>query len=205
MNERGDLEKWKVLRLRERFSTTFTGQRNSFSHLVSRFGRFACDFHTWGMEFVELGAAVQQTINEIPTNLQSTVFRWSYWRCLATAAADRRRWVHGNGSTLNISHGFLAGKASLDSYRRCWFVDIIAIFIGFHVITAQARCLWDIWLQPIYWLVVRYFGKSDFPVIICYDVFLHCSGNIAVWSSAHHFVLNNRFFSFASTPLWVNA
>lgn len=75
MNEHGDLEKWKVLRLRERFSTTFTGQRNSFSHLVSCFGRFARDFHTWGMEFVELGAIVQQTINEIPKNLQSTVFR----------------------------------------------------------------------------------------------------------------------------------
>lgn len=91
MNGHRDLEKWKVLRLRERFSTTFTGQRNSFSHLVSRFGRFACDFRTWGMEFVVLGAIVHQVINETPKNLQSTVFRWSYWRCLAPAAADRRR------------------------------------------------------------------------------------------------------------------
>jgi len=74
------------------------------------------------MEFVESGAIVQQTINEIPKNLQSTVFRWSHGRCLATAAADRRRWVHGNGSTLKISHGFLAGKASLESFRR--FVEI---------------------------------------------------------------------------------
>lgn len=90
-------------------------------------------FRTWGMEFVVLGAIVHQVINEIPKNLQSTVFRWSYWRCLATAEADRRRWVHGNGSTLNISHGFLAGKASLDSFRRCCFVDFIALFVGFHV------------------------------------------------------------------------